>query len=248
MTKTILAAIVTVLTTVQAFAFDMTTMTDAERQAFRDEVRAYLLDNPEVLIEAITVLEQRQTQQQAMGDQALIQHNAEAIFNDGFSYVGGNPDGDVTIVEFLDYRCSFCKKSYPEVMDLLEIDGNIRFVIKEFPILGEQSVLASRFALSILMNEGAEAYGQAHDVMMTFRGEFDETSLRRIASDIGLDVDAVIKGMDDPAIDGMIAANRVLAQNLQITGTPGFIFDDQMVRGYIPYDDMQTLVKALRSR
>ncbi len=132
-----------------AAALDLNAMTDEERQLFRAEVRAYLLDNPEVLIEAISVLEARQQQAQINGDLALVAQYSEAIFNDGYSFVGGNPDGDITIVEFLDYRCGFCKRAFPEVTELIASDGNIRFVIKEYPILGEQSTLASRFALSV---------------------------------------------------------------------------------------------------
>lgn len=248
MKKTILAAILTVLSAAHVFAFDMSAMTDAERQTFRDEVRAYLLDNPEVLIEAITVLEQKQAQQVAMSDQELVRTNAQEIFNDGYSWVGGNPDGDITIVEFLDYRCSFCRKAHPEVMQLLELDGNIRFVVKEFPILGDQSVLASKFAVSVLMNSGPEAYAAVLDELMTFRGEIADSSLRRIASELDLNVGAVMNGMDHPAIEGMIASNRQLAQVLQITGTPGFVIGNQIIRGYAPLADMQTLVHALRSQ
>ncbi len=144
-------------------AFDMDAMTDAERDAFRAEIRAYLLDNPEVLMEAIAVLEERQASQQAQGDIDLVSVNAEAIFNDGYSWVGGNPDGDITVVEFMDYRCGYCKKAHPEVTELLGTDGNIRFIVKEFPILGDQSVLAARFAIAVKKVMGDDAYGRAHD-------------------------------------------------------------------------------------
>ena len=140
-----------------AAAFDLSSMTDAERQTFRDEVRAYLLDNPEVLMEAIGVLEQRQAEAQASSDQELVKANAEALFNDGYSHIAGNPDGDVTMVEFLDYQCGYCKKAFPEVNQLLESDGDIRLIIKEFPILGDPSVMASRFAIAVKQLEGDEA-------------------------------------------------------------------------------------------
>jgi protein-disulfide isomerase len=98
-----------------AGAFDMSAMSDAERDAFRAEIRSYLLDNPEVLMEAIGVLEDRQAAAQANADVELIASRADAIFEDGMSWVGGNPDGDVTIVEFIDYRCSFCRRAHPEI-------------------------------------------------------------------------------------------------------------------------------------
>ena len=139
-------------------ALDLDAMTDGERAAFRAEVRAYLLDNPEVLMEAIRVLETRDQQAQVAADVALAQANADALFNDGYSYVGGNPDGDITLVEFMDYRCGYCRQAFAEVEQLLELDGNIRFIVKEFPILGEQSMLAAQFAIATQQVAGDDAY------------------------------------------------------------------------------------------
>ncbi|HHI70877.1 MAG TPA: DsbA family protein, partial [Rhodobacteraceae bacterium] len=119
-----------------AMATDIAEMTDSERDVFRSEIRDYLLENPEVLLEAISILEQRQADEQAGNDKALLQTNFNDIYNDGVSFVGGNPDGDITIVEFSDYRCPYCKRAHPEVADLLKSDGNIRFIYKEYPILG----------------------------------------------------------------------------------------------------------------
>ncbi len=166
---------------IPAGATDLSSLTDAERQAFRDEVRAYLLDNPEVLMEAIGVLEKRQAEAQVGNDQALIQANADALFDDGYSFVGGNPEGDVTVVEFLDYQCGYCKKAHPEVTQLIEGDGNIRYIVKEFPILGDASVLASRFAISVKQVAGDDAYEQIHNELMTFRGQISTASLENLA-------------------------------------------------------------------
>src|SRR5690554_6664573 len=116
--------------TAPAQAFDITDMSDAERSALRAEIRAYLLDNPEVIMEAVEVLEQRQAEAQARCDVDLVRINAEAIFNDGHSWVGGNPEGDITLVEFTDYRCGFCRRAHDDLTQLLELDGNIRFIVK----------------------------------------------------------------------------------------------------------------------
>ena len=144
--------------TLPAKALDLTQMTDEERAIFREEVRAYLMDNPEVIMEAVAVLEAREAEAQAQADLSLVSDNAADIFDDGFSWVGGNPDGDITLVEFLDYRCGFCKRAHGEVAKLLESDGNIRLIVKEFPILGEQSLLASRFAVATKQVAGDDAY------------------------------------------------------------------------------------------
>jgi len=227
-------------------AFELSAMSDDERAAFRDEVRAYLLENPEVLMEAIGVLEKRQADAQISNDQMLIQENAEALFNDGYSFVGGNLDGDVTLVEFLDYQCGYCKKAHPEVSELISGDGNIRFIVKEFPILGDASVLASRFAISVKQAAGDEAYRKIHDELMTFRGQISEESLRNLATSMQLDADTILSTMNSDAVSDVIAQNHALAQRMQINGTPGFVIETQMLRGYVPLDEMQQVVAQVR--
>jgi protein-disulfide isomerase len=232
---------------VPAQAFDVTSMTDAERDAFRAEVRSYLIENPEVLMEAISVLEKRQQDAQAVNDETLLKVNAEDLFNDGYSWVGGNPDGDVTIVEFSDYRCGYCRKAFPEVSELVESDGNIRFVVKEFPILGDDSTASSRFAIAVKQVAGDDAYKTAHDALITLRGKATNETLRRMAVDMGLDADAVMAQMNAPEVDEVIRKNHELAQRLQISGTPTFVMDDRMLRGYVPLDGMREIVKDIRA-
>nr|MDJ0827862.1 DsbA family protein [Rhodobacter sp.] len=195
----------------------------------------------------INVLEERQAAAQAAGDSELVQVNAEALFNDGFSFVGGNPDGDITVVEFLDYRCGYCKRAHPEVTELIASDGNIRYIIKEFPILGEQSVLASRFAIAVKEVEGADAYLETHDTLMTMRGEVSEAALSNLSEELGYDTPKVFDAMNSDAVQNQIAENRRLAQRLQINGTPSFIFETQMLRGYAPLDAMREVVQELRA-
>ncbi len=230
-----------------ASAFDIEAMSPDERQAFRDEIRAYLLDNPEVLVEAIGVLEQRQSEEQATDDATLIQTNAEAIFEDGHSWVGGNPEGDVTLVEFIDYACSFCKRAHPEVMELLESDGNIRFIAKEFPILGPQSDIASRFAIAVLQTEDDDTYEEVLDRLMTLRGGLNEAAIERLAEEMGLDMAALRARMDSAEVDAVIDDNRALAQQLGVSGTPTFVLGERILRGYLPLEDMRTLVEATRA-
>ncbi|MHA7829164.1 MAG: DsbA family protein [Roseovarius sp.] len=229
-----------------AQAFDLQNMSAAERDAFRAEIRTYLLENPEVIMEAVAVLEQRQAEEQARGDSDMIKANAGALFDDGHSWVGGNPDGDITLVEFMDYRCGYCKRAFPEVESLIEADGNIRIIIKEFPILGEQSVLASRFAIATLQVAGDEGYKQVHDALMTFRGEISQPALERLAEGFGLDAEAITARMDSDAVTEVINENRALGQRLNITGTPSFVMEDQMLRGYVPLDAMQQIADDIR--
>ncbi|MEM7631427.1 MAG: DsbA family protein [Pseudomonadota bacterium] len=229
-----------------AAALDLTQMTDEERAIFREEVRAYLMDNPEVIMEAVAVLEAREAAAQAQADLSLVSDNAADIFDDGFSWVGGNPDGDITLVEFLDYRCGFCKRAHGEVAKLLENDGNIRLIVKEFPILGEQSLLASRFAVATKQIAGDEAYKGVNDALMAMNGDVTMRTLRRMASTFGLDADAIEARMDNDAVTDEIRRTRALAQRLQITGTPTFVLEDELLRGFLPYDEMQALIDEKR--
>lgn len=236
----------TSLTAHQVAALDLNAMTDAERAAFGAQVREYLMENPQVIMEAVAALEAQQAEAQAQADVDLVQQHADAIFNDGFSYVGGNPDGDVTLVEFLDYRCGFCKRAFNEVEQLIATDGNIRFVVKEFPILGEQSVLASRFAIATKLVEGDDAYKALHDALMEYNGEITLPALRRLSGTFGHDADAIEARMNDEEITANLQATRQLAQQLQINGTPTFVLDNELLRGFLPADQMQIIIDDKR--
>ena len=229
-----------------AAAFDLGAMSAAEREAFRAEVRAYLLDNPEVLMEAIAVLEQRQAEVSATNDKAMVRANAKALFDDGYSWVGGNPEGDITLVEFLDYKCTYCRRAYDEVMQLLETDGNIRFIVKEFPILGEQSLLASQYAIAVLQTHGDDSYEMVHDALMTLRSDVTVDVLAQLSASFGLDFAAIADKMQSKEIADIINQNALLAQRLQITGTPTFILEEEMLRGYVPLEQMLQFVEAVR--
>lgn len=229
-----------------ASAFDVTNMTEDERAAFQGEVRDYLLANPEVVLEVIAALEAREAEMEAANDANMIAANADAIYNDGHSWVGGNPDGDVTIVEFLDYRCGFCKRAHPVISELVEGDQNIRLVVKEFPILGEESTLASRFALAVKAAHGDDAYKRVHDALMELRAGINERTLGLLAEAEGLDADAIFAAMDAPEITETINANRALAQAMAINGTPSFIVGDQLLRGFLPLEGMQAVVAEAR--
>ena len=241
-----LALAATMFSTTSALAFDPADMSDSESAAFGDAVRAYLLDNPEVLVEAFQLLEQRNADQQAGADKQLVAMYADEIFDDGVSWVGGNPDGDVTLVEFMDYRCGYCRRAVPEVDSLLSTDGNIRLIIKEFPILGETSVISSRFAIATQMVAGDDAYKQVHDALIDYSGDMGDVALRRLAEGLGLDADPILQKMDSEEVSRVISDNRELARSLQINGTPTFVLGDELLRGYLPAAEMAKIVEDQR--
>jgi protein-disulfide isomerase len=248
MIRTLLAplALATGLAAAPLAALDLSAMSDDERSAFREEVRTYLLENPEIILEAIQALEQRQAAAQAEADRQTLAANLAEVHDDGYSWVGGNPDGDITLVEFIDYRCGFCRRALPEVEALLAEDGNIRLVIKEFPILGEDSLASSRFAIAAKQVAGDDAYKQVHDALMALTGAVNDTTLRRLSDGLGLDTDAIIAQMDSEAVTAEIAQTRALAQRLGISGTPTFVVEDEMLRGFVPADDLAVIVADKR--
>ena len=245
--KRILFTIVAALFATQVSAFDPADMSGDERAAFNAAIRAYLLENPEVIMEAVAVLEQRQAAAERLNDFQLVADNADALFNDGYSYVGGNPNGDVTIVEFMDYRCGYCRRAHPEVAELLNSDGNIRFIIKELPILGEQSMLASQFAVAVKQIHGPEAYITVSDTLIAYRADITPAALEGIAAELGLDAPAIFAMMMEDSVMAEINNTRALASALNITGTPTFVFQDEMIRGYIPLDAMRQVVDDKRN-
>ena len=247
MIRTALTALAFSLAAIPGAAFDIEAMSDEDRAIFRSEIRAFLLENPEVLMEAIGVLEDRQAAEAANMDVALLDLNREAIFNDGHSFVGGNPDGDVVMVEFLDYRCGFCKRAFPAVEELLATDGNVKLIVKEFPILGEQSVLASQYALATKIVAGDEAYKKVHDTLMMHQGGINEGFLARTSRTMGMDHAAVTEAMAGEDVAAIINANRALAQTLQIQGTPSFIMGENFVRGFVELDQMRAIVEGIRA-
>lgn len=230
-----------------AFAGGLGEMTQEERNAFRAEVRAFLVENPEVLVEAMDALQAKEQQSAAQRDLALLETHADVIFNDPASWVGGNPDGDITIVEFVDYRCGYCRKAHEEVEELVKSDGNIKLVMKEFPILGEQSTLSSRFAIAVLQLHGADTYKKAHDLLITLRADATPEALTRLAQDLSLDPAPLLARMDAAEVLDVIEANHSLGTTLEISGTPTFVIDQTFVRGYVPLDGMRQIVAGQRA-
>lgn len=230
-----------------AAAFDPAAMTEAERNAFGAAVRAYLLENPEVLVEVIEALEVARAEAERGAEAEVIAANADALFHDPDVWVGGNPEGDVTVVEFIDYRCGFCRQAVAEVDALLEADPGVRLVRKEFPILGEASILASRFAIATLQVAGPEAYEQVHAALMAFTGDWTTEALSGLGEALGLDVEPIVERMMTAEVEQVIARSYALAQRLQINGTPSFVVGGRVERGVRPAAMLAALVEEARA-
>ena len=217
--------------------------TDKQREEIGAIVRDYLLKNPEILLDVSKELEKRQKEADDQQHKAAVAENAAEIFHSGTDFVAGNPKGDVTIVEFFDYNCPWCKKSMPELQQLLRQDTNVRLVLKDFPIFGEESEYAARAALA---SKSQGKYWQFHQALFANNGKVNKAIVDEIALAQGLDLTKLKAEMDKPEIIAAVSRNQALAQTLGITGTPGFVMDDRIFPGYMPYRAIAEAVKNIR--
>jgi protein-disulfide isomerase len=215
----------------------------AELDEFEQRVREYLLKNPEVIMEALQVLQERQRAAEAENLKRTIAERGEEILNDPAAPVGGNAAGDVTVVEFFDYNCHYCRRVAPTVVELEQADPGLRLVYKEFPILGPGSQFAARAALA---SRRQGKYVPFHNALMQATEQVTEEIVMEVARAVGLDTEQLRADMRDPAIQEAIARNLRLANALGITGTPSFIIGDEVVPGAVDLRTLQSLIARAR--
>ncbi len=219
------------------------TFTPEKARAIEKIVREYILKNPEIIIEAARILRKREETAALNQTRRNILAQRDELFNDPASPVGGNPQGDVTVVEFFDYQCPYCKRVFPSIQALLAEDRNLRYVFKEFPILGKASVFAARAALAA-QRQGK--YLEFHMVMMPAQGKLTEAKVMRLAEDVGLDVDRLRRDMADRDIGDMLRRNQELARALNVNGTPAFVIGDTVVPGAVDINTLRSLIARAR--
>ncbi len=217
----------------------------AQVEAIEKVVREYLLENPEVLIEALNIYETRRREAEQAQQRRAIVENLDALHNDPDSPSLGNPDGDVVLVEFFDYRCPYCKVTAPRIQHLLATDPGLRVVMKELPILSEESVGAARAALAAAKQGRYEAF---HFALMEQPGDLKEDHLRAIAERSGVDPDRMIEDMHSEEIEQALDRNHDLARVLGISGTPAMIIGENLIPGAAKLDEMQRMITAARSQ
>ena len=206
-----------------------------------EQRQAILMQNPDPLIKALRGTKEQRDREADAGD-VLNDHRSE-IFDDPATPVGGNPQGDVTIAEFFDYQCPYCKRVQPGLQALLDQDRKLRFIYKEMPVLGSASVVAARAALAAQRQGKYEAF---HAAMMGTKGQITEDTVDRIAESVGLDVDWLKQDMAAPEIMRTLRANLALANALNIHGTPGFIIGNRIVMGALDLDTLKNMIAAAR--
>ncbi|MGB0631985.1 MAG: DsbA family protein [Alphaproteobacteria bacterium] len=215
-----------------------------QKKAFESIVRDYILENPEIITQAIERLREKQRLAEARADQEILASSQAEIFNDPDAPVGGNPKGDVTVVEFFDYRCGVCKRIHPIVNELVKTDPNIRRVYKEWPILGPNSVLAARAAIA---SRKQGKYLAFHKVIMEANSAFDQASILQMAKAVGMDTAQLLKDMKSAEVDAVLRKNYALADKLKLNGTPSFVIGDTLLRGGRDLASLRAIVAEARA-
>ena len=209
------------------------------------KVRAYLLANPELIVQSVEAAQANEKAAAADNAAAALEKQHDEIFNDPATPIGINAQGDVGLVEFFDYNCPYCRKAEPIIDALEEADHGVKLIYKEFPILGAGSTFAAKAALA---SQKQGKYLPFHKAMMNHFGSITETSVLEIAATVGLDVEQLKRDMTSSALDEQIARNFDLAETLDINGTPGFIAGKQVVHGLVDAEAMKQLIATARQK
>src|ERR1700730_13745661 len=220
---------------------------DDQKQAIEGIIKDYLLKHPEVLQEAMSALEKKQQEADAEKARTIIKDNNVTLFNSPHQVVLGNPQGDVTMVEFFDYNCGYCKRALPDMMTLLKTDPNIKFVLKEFPVLGEGSVDAAHVAVAVRMQDpSGKKYIEFHQKLLGSRGPADKAHALARSEELGFDMARLEKDMASGEVKATIDENMKLADALGVNGTPSYVVGSELVVGAVGLDSLKEKIAAAR--
>ncbi|GIT89685.1 hypothetical protein JANAI62_08300 [Jannaschia pagri] len=202
-----------------------------------------ILENPDIVMEAVAILQARDEAEAEAAARTTLDEGRAALEQDPNAPVLGNPDGDVTVVEFFDYNCPYCRRAGEQVTAMLERDDNVRVVYREWPILGEGSVFAAQAALAA---REQDKYKELHEALMTARGRVDEHIVMQLAAGVGLDLDKLRTDMEAPEVQAHIDTSMELARSLGFSGTPSFVVGDALAPGLIDADQLIEMIEAAR--
>lgn len=220
-------------------------LTDQSRPEIQEIVREYLLQNPEVVRDSLIELERRDQVAQADQQQRAIELHRDDLFNSADDVVVGNPNGDITLVEFFDYNCGFCKRALADLNRLLEEDPNLRVVLKEFPVLSQGSVETARVSIA---SRDQGKYLELHRALFDVRGALDGARALEAAEALGLDKEQLSASANETKKNEIISNNLQVATALGINGTPSYVIGDQLVIGAVGYDQLKATIEAERER
>jgi protein-disulfide isomerase len=216
---------------------------NAEKQAIGEIVREYLITNPQLMLEVMDALDTYESEIEEKQQAASIAANRDALEQDGFSFIAGNPDGAITVVEFFDYRCPYCKQVADDMTQLIEGHDDVRLVLKEFPILGPNSTVASQAAIAAIPQG---KYLDFHFALLESKGTLDRDKVMEIAEETGLDTDKLARDMETARVETIIDTNHTLARDIGVRGTPAFIIGDRLIPGAASIEEIEARIQAVR--
>lgn len=219
---------------------------DDERAAIVEIMREYLLDNPEIIREMITELERRETAEQDARRTQTLSEAQDALYG-GDDIVMGNPDGDVTLVEFFDYNCGFCARALDDVEAMIGLDPDLRVVLKDFPVLGQGSIDAARIGLAAMEQFDNETAAEFHKRLLRIRGEANGDNAARVAVDLGADPDRLEADANSSRVREILTENFELADALGLTGTPAWVIGDTVISGAVGPERLGEAVANVRA-
>ncbi len=220
-------------------------LSDEAQHQVESTIRNYLIANPEIIRDAINALQLKEDQAAQAAQDAAISDNAGLLFNSKNEVVLGNPKGDVTLVEFFDYNCGYCRRANADMKELIADDPNLRVVLKEFPILGDGSVQAAQIGAAVLLT-APDKYAEFHETLITAPGQADGAKALAVAADLGLDTEALKAKADSDEAKNVIVEAHELAQKLNLTGTPSYATRLKVVVGAVGYDGLKQELAAAR--
>ena len=221
------------------------TFSTGQRVEIEGIIKNYLVEHPEVLQAAMDALDKQQKQADAAKARETIKKDNATLFNSAHQVVLGNPQGKETVVEFFDYNCAFCKRALPDMMTLLKTNPNLKFVLKEFPVLGPGSVEAAHVAVAARMQDPTgKKYIEFHQKLLGGRGPADKARALAVAKEVGFDMPRLEKDMNSDEVKTTIDEDMKLADSLGVSGTPTYVVGDEVVVGAVGLDELQTKLKA----
>ncbi|MDG2474067.1 MAG: DsbA family protein [Paracoccaceae bacterium] len=206
------------------------------------KIRDFILNNPEIILESLKLYEEKIIEEKNISRQELIKTELLLSKKNGLDYIGGNPNGTITMIEFLDYRCGYCRKAYREVEFLLRNNSDLRFIIKELPILGEQSVIAAKASIAVLIHHGKKHYESLTEKLLHYNGVINIDSVSILIESVGGNLKDIRTIMDSQTVNTVLNSNYLLAEKLGISGTPTFIIGTEIIRGYKDINTLQELI------
>jgi protein-disulfide isomerase len=220
---------------------------ESQRGEIERIVREYLLSHPELLQDVMNELDKRQAQAEAEKHRASVKEHGDAIFASPRQVTLGNPQGDVTIVEFFDYNCGYCKRAMSDMLELIKNDGKLKFVLKEFPVLGEGSVQAAQVAAAVRMQDKTgKRYLEFHQKLLGGRAPADKARALAAAKEVGLDMARIEKDMASDEAKATIEENLKLADALGLNGTPSYVVGADVVIGAVGLNALKEKVNSAR--